>query len=453
MSGLFLVKDDEVQAVIGKKKTASMKTIRRADAVIDIYSDPCVERPTPTAAPSAFRIWGSGDNPTDHGMTVFSDRSAECLMAEQAARGNLFSMDVDHLSLSKVAPPESRRAVGWHRLEVRKDANGSAELWACHLEWTDLARRGLEANPPEWRYFSPAYETDPETGEVVSYINTSLTNNPATWNVTALATRTTDDEEQADMKYAEVMAALAKRAEADTKAKRMADALKKMADDDDTDADTIAAAIVSAMSDEDEAAPPPHAEPDGDEPSSGEGPKAGPPKTEDDDAKKADAAVTAKVAATRSADPAIDVVAELLEMKREFGELKVREERARLLASRPDLSRIPSMKTWLDVAPIETVRQACTRFPKTAAPAVASKAAASEVKATRGATQVDPDGRAPRLPKDDADWMAEKMGMRRRTDSVRRVGNDLVFGVVTPEAAKENLEKLMSANGAGKGGV
>ncbi len=142
-----------------------------------------VER-APDGAPIAFRIWKQGLNKTDKGDTVFTAKSAEVLLEEQARRGNLYSVDADHLSLSKDAPPEARKAVGWHRLEVR-----DGDLWAVDVSWVDSVRSGLLKDPPEWRYFSPAYDVIEKTGEVVSYLNTALTNNPATWGVTALATR------------------------------------------------------------------------------------------------------------------------------------------------------------------------------------------------------------------------------------------------------------------------
>jgi Mu-like prophage I protein/NAD:arginine ADP-ribosyltransferase len=141
-----------------------------------------------SGAPSAFRIWRSGVNVTDHGAHVFTEQSARALMAEQSTRGNLISIDVDHLSLNEKSPPESRKAVGWMRLDTRHTAKGP-ELWATHVVWTDAVRAGLTKDPPEWRYFSPAYDVDQESGEIVSFLNLALTNNPATHNVTALSTR------------------------------------------------------------------------------------------------------------------------------------------------------------------------------------------------------------------------------------------------------------------------
>src|SRR6187551_3595615 len=91
-------------------------------------------------APTEFLIWRAGDNTTDHGEVLFTRRSAEVLMREQRVRGNEYSIDIDHLSLKEEAPIESHRAVGWHTLAVRLDANGDPELWAVDVRWTDTVR-------------------------------------------------------------------------------------------------------------------------------------------------------------------------------------------------------------------------------------------------------------------------------------------------------------------------
>jgi hypothetical protein len=153
------------------------------------FGEDGVERPGPGKAPTAFRIWRPGVNQTDMGAHIFSAESAKALLEEQELRGNRFSFDVDHLSLNQVAGPEARKAVGWHRLAVRETTAGP-ELWAVDVEWTDAVRAGLEANPPEWRYFSPAYRLAKNSDEIVQYINCALTNNPATHFVTELAART-----------------------------------------------------------------------------------------------------------------------------------------------------------------------------------------------------------------------------------------------------------------------
>lgn len=145
-----------------------------------------VERPAPGKAPTAFRIWAHGPNECDGKTVVFSDRSADALLAEQLARGRLYSFDFDHRSMMPDVSPEAGKAAGWHVLDVRHH-EGHPELWATRCDWTTEARAGLEADPPEWRYFSPCFDVDPKTREVVSHVNCALTNNPLTHGLPALA--------------------------------------------------------------------------------------------------------------------------------------------------------------------------------------------------------------------------------------------------------------------------
>ena len=147
---------------------------------------PLVERPGPGKAPTAFRIWAYGTNECDGKPVVFTERAAEALIAEQTARGRLYSFDYDHRSLIPDVSPEAGKAAGWHVLEVR-EYDGKPELWASQCDWTAEARAGVESTPPEWKYFSPCFEVHSETREVVSYINTALTNNPLTHGLPALA--------------------------------------------------------------------------------------------------------------------------------------------------------------------------------------------------------------------------------------------------------------------------
>lgn len=146
------------------------------------FSDDGVEREE-GGPPTAFRIWSSGKVVTDHGVHEFTAESAKAILADQRARKNKYSIDVDHMSLSESAPPANHKAVGWFELAVR---NG--ELWAVNVEWTDEVKADLTKSPPAWRYFSPAYETAKKSGEIVRLLNLALTNNPATHEVTALAT-------------------------------------------------------------------------------------------------------------------------------------------------------------------------------------------------------------------------------------------------------------------------
>lgn len=145
-----------------------------------------VERPSPGKAPTAFRLFRAGENATSKGLHLFTRRSAGLILDENARRGTLYSIDVDHASLDPAAPPENHRAVGRHHLEVRESSSGP-ELWATAVDWSADAKAALESSPPGFRYFSPAYDVLRETGEIVGYCNVALTNNPATYGIQQIA--------------------------------------------------------------------------------------------------------------------------------------------------------------------------------------------------------------------------------------------------------------------------
>jgi hypothetical protein len=227
-------------------RALSVATVR---ASIAFGADDGVDRPMPGAAPTAFRIWRAGENATSKGTHTFSRRSAERLMADQSTRGTTYSIDVDHMSLDSSAPPEHHRAVGWHRLEVRETAEGP-ELWAVDVEWSQEIRAALESQPPGFRYFSPAYDVSRETGEVVAYVNTALTNNPATYQVTALATRAAEEETKMTMK--DILAALKAMADGDGDEAKTAARMYKAAEGDDEKKDETEEKKDSEDSDDDE---------------------------------------------------------------------------------------------------------------------------------------------------------------------------------------------------------
>lgn len=411
-----------------------------------------VERAVAGGPPTAFRIWKAGDNPTDHGPTVFSDRSAQMLIAEQAMRGNLYSIDVDHKSLSPDAPIDLRKAVGYHRIEVR-----GGELWATNVEWAETVRAGLTKEPPEWRYFSPAYDVDPETDEVVSYLNTALTNNPATWNVTALASRAGVEKESANarerredaMNYENVMAELA-----------------KLARGGGPDAAKAHKALKSMMPD--------HPAPDGDE---GKDKPAPPPKEkdaaaaakddEDEDAKKAAAsppsttasedeeAAKKAVAATRAQD------ADLLTRVGELERYQEREERARIMATRPDLTK--GQVEYLSKKPVSELPEILALIPVPAKPSrMASLTSADRATPTRGNGQGGHDdgldaetarridiqcGITPQ-----ANAIVDEGSSERAAIEANRVasgGFARTYNTMTPEAAREFLANKSKARGQG----
>lgn len=143
-----------------------------------------VERAMPGAAPDAFRIWMEGEVITEHGTFLLTRENAEAIVAKHRARGVKVPFDINHLSHDESTPLENRGAVGWHDLEAREGENG-IELWAVNCEWDPEVKAGLEAKPPRWRYFSPVFTVEDRT--IVGYLDTALTNTPATHGIQSIA--------------------------------------------------------------------------------------------------------------------------------------------------------------------------------------------------------------------------------------------------------------------------
>ena len=401
---------------------------RRLDAISILSFEPeAVERPNPTSAPTAFRIWRAGANPTDHGPTFFTPRSAELLMAEQEIRGNMYAIDIDHLSMSKDAPIAARRAVGWHYLQVR-DSQTGPELWAVDVEWSADIKAGLEALPPEWKYFSPAYDVN-DTGEVIRYLKLALTNDPATWNVTALANRqggpTATPTKGSPMKKSELMAAL-----------------KAAAAADPNEAHGRIKGLLSAMDLEGEGeieeAPPSSAPAVEVKPEPEAVAAAAEPAAEPVAEVKPEPVVEDRVAAMASRLQALEAT---------LAKKAVAEERAKLLASRTDLAK--EVKAWLtdSTTPIETVRKAIATLPKATTPNLAAdvtvKATRSEGQASQGEAV-----RATRSTPEVAKEIADRMGIASAPTGITHDGHgNVTYNRLTKEQAQQILARR---NGAGK---
>lgn len=377
-----------------------MKTERRLDALrrLDARAADGVERDE-NGVPTAFRIWRAGSNVTDHGPTIFTDRSAEMLIAEQMLRGNRYSMDVNHLSLDKTAPLENQRAVGFFSLDVR-----GGDLWAVDCEWTDVVRGGLSKDPPEWKYFSPAYDVDAETGEVVGFLNCALTNTPATHNVTALASRGATQQKDKRMKFAEAMAA--------------------MAGDDEEKKEAARAAIKAAFGEEKE-------EPKKDS-ADEEEPKKDAAEEEAPDSKKESA--DDEPSPDSKKDAAVVVASQDKTLRAALARIEALEakttddERKALIAGR-EMSK--SLASTLSKSPLAFVKSVCAGLPPKAK---IDLAASAKVSATRGDTQVD--GAAAKQTPTEKEAMDVRMGIKRQTASIRHEGKSSTFEVMTREDAR-----------------
>jgi signal peptide peptidase SppA len=152
--------------------------------------------------------------------------------------------------------------------------------------------------------------------------------------------------------------------------------------------------------------------------------------SDDKDKKKDDE--KAKAAAA-SGDLALAAKVQSLTAWRE--EKEEGEERAKLMASRPDLD--PDVVKFLNRSPVAIVKDAVKTFPrgKAKSPVAAALAAASvDVRATRGEDQGEP-GDAVRGDYTTADLDAQ-MGLGAPTHAIRHDGTRLSLGVMTPDQAR-----------------
>lgn len=398
-----------------------------------------VERPAPGLAPSAFRIWRAGPNTIDKDGKrqdhYFTPKSAELLMVAQAVRENRFSIDVDHMSLNTASPPESRKAVGWHSLEVR-DSQTGPELWATQVEWTPAVKSGLETSPPEWRYFSPAYDVDAKTGEIIAYLNTALTNNPATRGVTALASR---------------IAANTVRTGGSMDFKGMAAAL---AGDDDEKKSEARAWLSKASDSEKKAwkawkkAAFEHDEPDGDEKkeaakASEEGEEAKKAASDAEEVKKATKASEeekkeASIAASLASLPEMKEFRDFVAAQKKSAE---KQEIKSILATRTDLDK--ATRDWLETQPLSVVQGAAKTLPRTQRVFSIAATAANTLPDTVGANQGDLN--LP-LASEDAAVLDRVFGNAGQSTGLVIGGGDVVAAQRHLAARKLSADNLESSN-------
>lgn len=291
-----------------------------------------VERPGPGQAASAFRIWAAGENRCDDGSIFFTEESATALMEEQGDRNRLYPFDFDHLSLLSDRPATSGRAAGWHNLEIRKDAQGASELWAINIQWCEDTKAGFEAQPPLWRYFSPAFFTDKDA-KVTGYTNCAVCINPLTHDLPSLAT----------LRVKAVSAAKTSGDCSPMDKKAYMAALAVLASSESSEDEKKEAAAALAADKADDAPPADDKESDGDE-SDKEKPKA----EAEGDAPEEDKKDEKKEEAARAAT--VKLAKENMSLQARVDAIEI----ASLLASRKDLS--PTVRSWAATQSLATVK-------------------------------------------------------------------------------------------------
>lgn len=151
-------------------------------------------------APTEFRLFHAGVNHTAKGDFLFDDIAAEAVMAAYASRNHSVPLMGDYEHQSLATPPMKALASATQFVpEVRRGSGGGPELWATQVQWTDDARRELEAG--QYRLYSPAFIPD-ENGRIAALINFALTNLPASYEIAPLVAASagaTNPNEDTDM--------------------------------------------------------------------------------------------------------------------------------------------------------------------------------------------------------------------------------------------------------------
>lgn len=135
--------------------------------------------------PTEFRIFRAGENTSTKGSVLFDEGAARSVMTEFEAHGIELPIDWDHAMVREDSRVEDRRAAGWFKLAVR---NG--ELWAVDVRWTAEGEAKLRAG--EWRFISPAFLFETDSGRVLELINVAICNLPATRQLDALVAASKD---------------------------------------------------------------------------------------------------------------------------------------------------------------------------------------------------------------------------------------------------------------------
>lgn len=127
----------------------------------------------------AFRA--NDGRPSDVGAWRMTPEIAGRIATAAASRGTDTSFDYEHQTLRAVENGKPAPAAGWFRsIEIRDDG-----VWATGIEWTPTARQMIESR--EYRYASPLFAYDKQSGNVLSLFNIALTNTPAIDGMDAVA--------------------------------------------------------------------------------------------------------------------------------------------------------------------------------------------------------------------------------------------------------------------------
>lgn len=115
---------------------------------------------------------------------TFDDAAA--VIARWRQRKTPLVVDYEHQTINAAENGKPAPAAGW----IESLEAGADGLYAT-VKWTEAARVFIKAD--EYRYISPVFSFDPETGAVLELKSAALTNYPALDGMDAVAARTEED--------------------------------------------------------------------------------------------------------------------------------------------------------------------------------------------------------------------------------------------------------------------
>lgn len=155
------------------RKTKTVST-RMEGILVALYAKGEEEGREP---PTEFRLFSKGINRSTKGDFLFDEEAAQAVMEEYEAHGVDLSIDYDHAAVNGGGARVV--AAGWFKLEMR-----DGDLWAVDVKWTPAGAEHLRQG--EYRYFSPLFNFDPDSGRIQKIVNSALTNTPALHGIDAL---------------------------------------------------------------------------------------------------------------------------------------------------------------------------------------------------------------------------------------------------------------------------
>ncbi|WP_175947505.1 phage protease, partial [Burkholderia pyrrocinia] len=113
---------------------------------------------------------------------VCGPQEAATLIALAAQQANPMVIDYEHQTLNSQTNGQPAPAAGWFKNLEWRDGQG---LFATDVDWTPAAAKAIADR--EYRYISPVFEFDPQTGAATRMHMAALTNNPGLDGMQAVA--------------------------------------------------------------------------------------------------------------------------------------------------------------------------------------------------------------------------------------------------------------------------